>query len=71
MEAQESIQAVQEALRGVVFALAMEMHADMGRLASAIAAFAEHQNVSPTARAMLFDLARGLAMVGGAGQRKQ
>lgn len=71
MDAQESIQTVQQVLRGVVFALAMETHADMSRLASAIAAFGEHQNISATARAMLLDLARGLAMVGGAGARKQ
>ena len=70
MENEDLLNAVQQVLRGVTVCLALEQRADMGRLASALQAFADSPDLAAPARTMLMDLATGLGMIASAGARK-
>jgi hypothetical protein len=64
----EVIQAVQEVLRGLTTTL-LAMNPDaIPRVAKGLSGFAAAPGLSPTARAMLTDLASGVALLERAGQ---
>jgi hypothetical protein len=60
----ETLNVVQQVLRGVVVSLAMHRQDDMARLGSALEAFAIHQRLEPMAKQMLLDLAMGCNVLG-------
>ncbi|HEU4589412.1 MAG TPA: hypothetical protein VFS13_00775 [Steroidobacteraceae bacterium] len=66
----ETLNITQQVLRNVVIALCAEMRADMSRVSAVLAAAGAQESLEPAAQRMLTDLAEGLAMLGGAGTRR-
>lgn len=64
----ETLNIVQQVLRGVVVSLAVSQRIDMPRCASSLQAFAAGKDLDPMAVQMLLDLAQGLDMIGKAAQ---
>jgi len=65
----ETLNAMQQVLRGLTVSLAAASRADLGELATLLQAFAAAHPVEPVAKAMLLDLADGMQAL--SGQRPQ
>jgi hypothetical protein len=66
----ETLNVMQQVLKCITVSLAMHHKEDMPKLASAIQAWASTPTLDSHAKAMLFDIAQGLDMLGSA-QMKQ
>lgn len=62
-EKAEIFQSIQEVFRGIVVSIAGASNADMGKLAGLLNDFADTPNLSPEAKMMLRDLAKGPAVL--------
>ena len=67
----ETLNIVQQVLKGLMLTLAAENKADRGKIGSLLEAYASNEGLDPMARAMILDLASGVIAMHAAGARKQ
>lgn len=63
-DSEDTLDTVQQVLRGVVVSLALSAKVDLPQCAASLRSFAEDGNLDPMASVMLNDLARGLELIG-------
>lgn len=62
-DSEDTLDIVQQVLRGMLVSLAVSQRADMQLCSSSLKAFAEDGNLDPMAKVMLNDLARGMDLL--------
>lgn len=63
-ESEDTLDVVQQVLRGLTVSLALSAKVDLQQCAASLNSFAEDDNLDPMAKVMLNDLARGLELIG-------
>ncbi len=63
-DSEDTLDTVQQVLRGVVVSLALSAKVDLPQCAASLKSFASDGNLDPMAQVMLNDLARGLELIG-------
>jgi hypothetical protein len=63
-DSDDTLDTVQQVLRGVVVSLALSAKVDLPQCAASLKSFAADGNLDPMAQVMLNDLAHGLELIG-------